>query len=439
MNLLRFKPLALAAALAAAKTAVWADMTVLGWPGGPEEKALNALVEKYNSTQGKKDNNKVKTMYFGRDDFYDKLSKELAGGSKAFDLNLLATYNVGRYARYMDPLPADTVDNMKKIFPDAVLKTQQFDGKQYGVPTDMGLHFVYFRKDLMSQLLTDAEWKKTYASIAQQHLGKALQPKDPQQWNWDDFEATALFFTRAINPKSPVQYGTALQMKNLLFNVMVWQSTAHSNGGDWTDGKKITVNSEAFAKGLDVYKFIADKGATPPDSSSYEYAQTNTAFGTGAVAFILQWNAAYDEIGNAEKYAQVAGKFDVAPPPKGSKSRGTHVHTLGLGINKASANKADVHKFLQWMTTADTMLFYIQSGGLTPMKTEQMRTVTKPDIQKLAEYAGWYGFVMNGGTSANALKIYELQAAEFSAFWSGKKTSAQALKAVEEQMAGLLK
>jgi multiple sugar transport system substrate-binding protein len=231
----------------------------------------------------------------------------------------------------------------------------------------------------------------------------------------------------------------ALQMKNLLFNMMVWQNTAHSFGGDWTDGKRITVNSEAYAKGLDIYKFIVDKKATPADSNTYEYGEANTAFGSGDVAFILQWNTAYDEINDAAKYAQVAGNFDVAPPPKGSKSRGTHVHTLGLGINKASVHKADAAKFLQWMIQPDNMRFYIQNGGHTPMKTEHMRSITKSDIQKLAEYAGWYGFVMQGATSANALKIYELQAAEFTAYWSGKKTSAEALKVVESGMAELLK
>jgi multiple sugar transport system substrate-binding protein len=193
--------------MALACGAALADMTILGWPGGPEEKALNALVEKYNSSQGKTDHNNVKTMYFGRDDFFDKLSKELAAGTKSFDLNLLATYNVGRYAKYMDPLSADVVTGLKKTFPEAVLKTQQFEGQQYGVPTDLGLHFVYFRQDLIKQLLSDSAWKQTYADIAQKHMGKAMQPKDPQQWDWDDFKATALFFTRSINPKSPVKYG----------------------------------------------------------------------------------------------------------------------------------------------------------------------------------------------------------------------------------------
>jgi len=43
-----------------------------------------------------------------------------------------------------------------------------------------------------------------------------------------------------------------LQMKNLLFNMMVWHSTARSEGGDWMDASgKITVNSPAFRTALE--------------------------------------------------------------------------------------------------------------------------------------------------------------------------------------------
>ena len=416
-----------------------ADVTILGWPGGPEEKALNALVEKYNDTQGKIDHSRVKTVYFGRDEFFDRESRELTTGSKGIDLTLLVTYNVGRYAAYVDPLPDDVTESMGKIFPQAVLKTQQYEGKQYGVPTDMGLHFVYYRKDLMQQLLTDAHWKTTYTQIAQRYLGKPLVPKDPQQWDWDDFLACTLFFTRSINAQSPVQFGTALQLKNLLFNIMLWQNTVHSFGGDWRSGNTITVQSEAYTKGLQIYKFIVDHNGTPADSTTYEYAQANTAFGNGSVAFMLQWSAAYDELMDAGKYPLVADQFYVAPPPKGSKSRGTYVHTLGLGINKASVNKTDAVHFLKWLVLPDTIRFYIEKGGRAPMKTEFMHGVAKPDLLKMAEYAGWYGYVMNGGNTANALKIYELQASEFSAYWSGHKTAEQAQAAVQARMKDLLK
>ena len=51
----------------------------------------------------------------------------------------------------------------------------------------------------------------------------------------------------------------------------------------------------------------------------------------------------------------------------------------------------------------------------------------RPDLVKLGEFAGQYGFVMNGGTSANALSVYELQAKEFTGYWSGEQSLDDAL------------
>jgi multiple sugar transport system substrate-binding protein len=239
-----------------------ADMTVLGWPGGPEEKALNKLVEQYNTTQGITDKNKVKTIYFSRGDFFDKLMNDLAAGSKEFDVNLLATYNVGRYAPFMDELPASVISNAKKSFPASVLSTQQYKGKQYGIPTDLSLHFLYFRQDLINKLMTDKAWQAKYQAISKKHLGTTMSPKNPQDWTWEDFKATALFFTKSINPDSPIRYGTALQLKNLLFNIMIWQSAAYSEGGNWMQDDSLTLQSDAYQKGLETFKCANKAGRT---------------------------------------------------------------------------------------------------------------------------------------------------------------------------------
>ena len=42
-----------------------ADVTVLGWPGGPEEAALRKAAEAYNATAA--DPDKVKLIFFNRD------------------------------------------------------------------------------------------------------------------------------------------------------------------------------------------------------------------------------------------------------------------------------------------------------------------------------------------------------------------------------------
>jgi multiple sugar transport system substrate-binding protein len=421
-------------------TSALAGVTVLGWPGGPEEAALRKVIEAYNGQAGLAENDKVSAIFFNLDGFWDKLQTDLAAGTKEFDINLTATYAVGRYAPYMEPITLPEAS--KAVISDKVAATMQFDGKQYGVPTDLSLHFMYFRKDLMDQLMTDAAWKARYAEISEKQLGKKMEPKDPDSWTWDDYAATALFFTKSINPDSPTRYGTVLQMKNLLFNMMIWHSTARSNGGDWRDASgKVTVDSPAFRQGLELYKKLYDAGASPKDSTSYEYAEANAAFGSGQAATMLQWNAAFADLDNKEKTPEVAGKIGTVAPPAGSAGRVTHIHGLGLGLNKSSANKEGAIKFLNWLATADAMEMYARAGGSPAMADAIVAKVAadRPDLVKLGAFAGTYGFVMNGGTSAKALAIYELQAKEFTAYWAGQKSIDDALAATTTGMTDLLK
>ena len=150
----RKKMLTATALSALMATAAQAEVTVLGWPGGPEEEALRAVTEIYNAKEDVAEDNKVELLFFSRDGFFDKLQADLAAGSDAFDVNLLATYSIGRYAPYMEPITLS--DEAEGVFGDTVLSTMQFEGAQYGVPTDLSLHFMYYRKDLIDALMSEA-------------------------------------------------------------------------------------------------------------------------------------------------------------------------------------------------------------------------------------------------------------------------------------------
>jgi multiple sugar transport system substrate-binding protein len=304
------------------------------------------------------------------------------------------------------------------------------------------MHFMYYRSDLIDKLLTDAAWKAKYAEIAQARLGKALAPKDPDQWTWDDYAATALFFTKSINADSPTRYGTVLQMKNLLFNMMVWHATARSYGGNWTDESgKVIVDGPGYRAGLELYKKLYDAGTSPKDSLSYEFAEANAAFGAGQAATMLQWNAALGDLDSKDKNPAVAGKIGTVAPPAGPDGRFTHIHGLGLGLNANSKHKPGALKFLGWLATPEAMELYARSGGSPALQPDVVATLAKdrPDLVKLGQYAGKYGFVMNGATSAKALQIYQLQAKEFTGYWAGTESEDAALQATAAGMAELLK
>jgi multiple sugar transport system substrate-binding protein len=416
-----------------ASGAVNAEVTVLGWPGGPEEASLRAVTEIYNAKADLAPENKVELLFTSRDGFFDKLQVDLAAGSTAFDVNLIATYSIGRYAPFMEPITLS--DQAGAVFGDTVLKTMQFGGAQYGVPTDLSLHFLYYRTDLIDALMADDAAKAKYSEIAMTHLGKAMEPKAPADWTWEDFVANALYFSQATNPDSPTRYGTVIQAKNLLFNMMVFHSWPRSYGGNWMDDAgAITVDSEAFRTALSQAKMLFDLGATPPDSTSYEYAEANAAYASGQVAAMVQWNAAAGELTTAQ-----AATGSTAPPA-GPDGRFTHIHGLGLGLNKAAENKEGAIAFLQWLSTEEAALAYAKAGGAPGLAPETAAKLAadRPDLVQVGEYASTYGFVMNGGTSEKALSVYEAQAKEFTGYWAGTQDLDTALKNAAAAMTDLL-
>lgn len=429
-----------AAVSALLATAAQAQVTVLGWPGGPEEEALRAVTDIYNAREDVADKDKVELLFFSRDGFFDKLQADLAAGSDAFDANLLATYSIGRYAPYLETIALS--DDAPSVFGDAVLSTMQFEGAQYGVPTDLSMHFLFFRQDLMDELMGDDAAKARYSEIAAEHMGQPMQPVMPADMTWDDFAATALYFSRSVNPDGPVRYGTVLQMKNLLFNMMVFHSLPRAYGADWTDADgNITVDSAAYRKALELYKMLYDAGATPADSLSYEFPEANAAFTSGQVAMMVQWNGAAGALTLEENAPMTAATTASVAPPEGPEGRFTHIHGLGLGLNKAAKNPDGARAFLKWLSTEDTAVAYAKAGGAPGLTGTAVEAVadTRPDLVPLGEYASSYGFVMNGATSAGALSVYELQAKEFTGYWGETQTLDEALANATAGMAELLK
>lgn len=202
----------------------------------------------------------------------------------------------------------------------------------------------------------------------------------------------------------------------------------------------VTVDSEAYRTGLDLYKMLYDAGATPPDSTGYEFAEANAAYASGQVATMVQWNAAAAELTDPEKAPAVAGVTATIAPPSGPEGRFTHVHSLGLGLNAAAEHKEGAQRFLQWLATPEAMAIYARAGGAPGLTGAALEAVVgeRPDLAPLGEYASRYGYVMRGGTSANALAIYQLQAAEFTGYWAGTQSLDQALANTTKGMTGFL-
>ena len=86
------------------------------------------------------------------------------------------------------------------------------------------------------------------------------------------------------------------------------------------------------------------------------------------------------------------------------------------------------------------MKIYAEAGGSPALDNSLTAELPKrPDLAKIGDFAGQYGFVMTGGTSAGALQVYETQAKNFTGYWAGQTDLDAALKETAAKMQELLK
>ncbi|MCR2813904.1 extracellular solute-binding protein [Microbacterium sp. zg.Y1084] len=328
---------------------------LVSWPG-PEGEAMIKVVDAYNAEQGKEDGVNVELTMLSRQDTFSKESALMASKSSDVDIYFTASYNIGQFAPSLDPL---TDIDTSSYFPVAA-EGLTYEGELYALPLDVSNHFLLYRKDLTDALLVDPTAQAAYERISESVLGESRAPKDPNEWDLDDFKVAAAYFSQSENPSSPTKYGTVIQAKNLLYNTMIWNDVLWGYGGNWVDDGQAALTSDAAKKAVQLYSDIYTNGWTSPDSSQAEFPETQAALQSGNTAFAIQWSAAFASLNDPAQSPDVAGKIAIAPVPGGK----THVHALAVSLNKYSENKAAAKKFLSFLATEDAMTQYAQAGGI---------------------------------------------------------------------------
>jgi multiple sugar transport system substrate-binding protein len=401
---------------AAAQAQADVSVRMVYWTG-PESIAMGEVVNQYNAAKAKEDGIYVEMVLFGREGFTERQEALMAAQSPEVDIFYIATFNVGKYQSVLEPMNS-YVPNVgeKGIFIKALQDGLTINGDVLGIPTDTSIHFLYYRKDLIDQLLSDAAWQARYKEISMAQLGKEMTPKPPDEWTAEDFHAAALFFTKSINPDSPTEYGTVLQAKNLLYNIMVWNSLLWGMGGTWFDDSgNINFDTPEFRSAAQLYADIQSAGASPAEATSYEYPEANQAFMSGQVAFMLQWSAAFPEVDGPS--SSVSGQVGLAPIP--GNPHATHADATGIGLSKFSQKKEAAAKWLAYLGTEEAMTTYAQAGGVPPVASvlEGMGD-QRAHLPVVADHLEKYGFVET--TREEAPAIYDVLSKNLSAVWAGQ-------------------
>lgn len=223
----------------------------------------------------------------------------------------------------------------KNDYFDKALQGFIFEDKIYAVPRDVSNLVIYYNKDLFKQYDV---------------------PFPDKNWTMSDFLAAAKKLTR--NDLKGIGYET-----DMIF-VLPY---LFSNGGAILseDGKTLEIDKKETLEALDNFSALANVYKVAPKKSE-------TASRTTAQMF-LQKKIAMHLSGRwlVPKYRQEADfDWDIAPFPKGKNGSVVNIDASGYALSKASAHKKEAIKFIEFISSKDSLNALSKSGLIVPARKD---------------------------------------------------------------------
>jgi multiple sugar transport system substrate-binding protein len=242
-----------------------------------------------------------------------------------------------------------------------------YQGKTIAFPYKPDAQLFFYRKDLFEDPAVQAQYKEK--------TGNDLKvPETP-----DEMLEVAAFFTKSLNPDSPVEYGYSTMMSkgSSRFN---WFNRLGAFGGrevneDYTLG--FTDGS-----GLKALEFVLELGKyAPSDWLTFDWDTANTFFAQGNAAMMEQWPGLY--LTCNQEGSPTKDKIGYAVTPGQSPTLGG----WGLSIVADSPEQEMAFKFCEMATSKDGECIKIQYT-FDPCRTSNYERETVKEVSDVYEALG---------------------------------------------------
>jgi len=248
-----------------------------------------------------------------------------------------------------DNINSNAVD--QSVFLDGLLdKVGMVNGRYFGTPFLFGPQLLLYRRDLFDdEKLCDLFEKKYGAKL---HVPRT----------WFEFNIISSFFTRSINPLSPVDYGTSFSARNdaILLPELLTRVWAYNANIFDKEGNSL-VTSAAFKKGVnslvEAFKFA------PPQTLTYSVENTVQDFYLGKTAMLVGFASFIADVNNTAK-SKIIGKIGYANIPGNHSVLGS----WGLAIPAANPDPSDALEFIAWTCDSEMSKYFTILDGQSPLK-----------------------------------------------------------------------
>jgi len=332
------------------------SITFVGDSVGGGHQRDTALATKFAKDTGIKV--KVVPHPAASDASYSQLARAFSTHSSSIDVAMVDVVWPGAFAPFLVDLKPK-LGAQSKLHAPGIVASDTVDGKLVAMPWFGDFGMLYYRTDLLKKYgysKPPTTWTQLFA------MAKKIE---------DGEKATSANFSGFVFQ------GNAYE--GLTCDSLEW--IASSGGGHFIDNGKATINNARAAAILDLFR--KNIGVTTPRGvTTYQEGETHTAFIDGDAAFMRNWPYAYS-LAQA-KGSKVAGKFAVAPLPRGPG--GGSVATVGgwqLAVSKYSKHQDASIEFVRYMTSKAVEKFDTITNSNVPTIPSLARD---PQVRKAAPY-----------------------------------------------------
>lgn len=318
------------------------------------------LVEKYTQETGVK----VNLTAFPFDGLLTQEANAAQSGSNSFDVFLINEQWTGQFydnewvQKLTDVESGFKWDKNLIEFDgvgrwDSEKRNTSVDGDPYALPINGNIHEFIYRKDLYDKLglSVPTTWEEVISN------GKQAV---------DAGEVDAGYVVRGKTPS--YDFSSVLYSYDGSF-------FADEQGGDW----RPTADTPQFRKALETFKALADIGTAAPQTIAQAEAISLMQSGRALQAVLVTASAAPLE---NEDASFIAGKVGYAVVPTSTPVSGTWVMGIPTGLPEDRA--AAAMKFLNWLTSQETMQAWAADGGVTTRSDVES---DRPDLKVLVDSA----------------------------------------------------
>lgn len=166
---------------------------------------------------------------------------------------------------------------------------------------------------------------------------------------------------------------------------LTFGSMAQSYGVSLLDDKgEVGIASDASVKATDMFIDIV-KAGSPQDASAFTWYEALQGMASGRFAMALDEADLFSATYENPKESAVADDVGYSLLPEGPAGRKASAWIWQVSMNAGSDSKGAAWTFMQWLTSADTLLKTHLNGNMNPVRTSAW---ADPELSKLVDAWG---------------------------------------------------